>query len=747
MPTISGAQSGATIAYNAANQSYTITVGGGSQTFAPANSDAAQSTAQVTVYVKKNGSTTDSLTLTKPGTSGYFTYRYVGSAFWQRTVDGSSTISGSFDAIAYGVETSDAAVPRTGRADYAVALLGVETTPSDVFAITGTGITQVDFASGSLITHGTAEGVYSTASFSSEARLSGTTNTFSGDFRFVDFRWFNGTLSGRLYGPAGEELGATVAATDSSGMAMVGAITGRQQALGPENTSMKALTSNAFFSNDSALLNVTLQGSSGTNNAAQTFSSGSAARGSLVLNYDAELHAYTAIAPDRSKFFDPSNPAWGDSFIDTTRVSDLRDSPYATFTGLTYVKTGRWETETGTESGTAYRLQDVAYGLATGADALPRTGGASFAIGINGTAADADFVNLAAIAGFGYLTADFAAGTLDASGQMLFTEDYYMSGRAAKKLGGRFAMNGTISSSANQFAGSLSFDGLGTYAGSFNGRFYGPGAAELGGTFTASDGSGGFASGAFTGGRDSSAQPDVGLASLTAATGLTVTAVAPDASLADVTGVSYDPAIGGYRVSFNDSHLSGAPTYTALLGTATRDAVASNAGADVYRTTVNDLDVTATVNRPNADNPGLVLTYSSFATIRAPEPASPYNTDPRNGRYDLSFGIATSKQQMPLWGSATFTGIAQGTGKVKTNAYGRGSVPSTTSYYDVTGTSTITASGSISLNSFLAGFNGNSIGGTFYGPAAQEVGGRFATSQSDASDTLIELNGIFAAKR
>ncbi|WP_265104522.1 transferrin-binding protein-like solute binding protein [Sphingopyxis yananensis] len=776
-PTISAAQSAAKIAYNASNQSYTISAGGRSQTFAPSNIDAAQSTAQVTVYVKKNGSTTEALTLTKPGTSGLFTYRYVGSALWQRTVEGSSTISGNFDAIAYGVETPDAAVPRTGRADYAVALVGVETTPSGVFAVAGSGTTQVDFSTGAMITHGTAEGVYNNASFSSEAWLSSSGNAFSGNFRFNDFQSFNGTLDGRLYGPQGEELGASFAAKDGTGMAMVGTITGRQQPLAPENSSMKSLTSNAFFTNDSALMNVTLQGGSGTNNASQTFSAGSAARSSLLLNYDAERQAYTVIMPDRSRYFDPANPGTSsDQFVDTTPSHDLRGYPYATFTGLTYVKTRRWNIATGSGNSTSYRLQDVTYGLATDAGAVPRTGSANFAIGINGTAADSDFVNLAKITGFGYLTADFGAGTLDASGQMLFTEDYYMSGRRPKQLGGTFGITGTISSTENQLSGSLSFDGLGPYTGSFNGRFYGPDAAELGGTFTASDGSGGVASGTFAGGHDNSAQPDIGLASLTDVTDMTAIAVAPNASLAYVTGVSYDPAIGGYRISFRDTHLTGSPTYTALLGTATRDEVASNASADVYRTTVNDLDTTATVNRPHADNPGLVLTYSSFATIRASQPASPQNTDPRNGRYDISYGIATGKQQMPLSGSATYTGIALGTGKVTTNPYSGGSVPSTTTFYDVTGTSTIiadfgtqsitgrielvgtemggiatrnfdaiTARGNISLNGFSIGYS--SIKGTFYGPAAQEVGGSFNIIQNDMADTRTELNGIFAGKR
>ena len=84
--------------YDAPSKTYTMTTQGLSQSFAPGEIDAAQSNANVTVYKKVTGNTTDSLVLTKPGTSGPFNFKYVGGAFWQRTIQGASAINGNFVA-------------------------------------------------------------------------------------------------------------------------------------------------------------------------------------------------------------------------------------------------------------------------------------------------------------------------------------------------------------------------------------------------------------------------------------------------------------------------------------------------------------------------------------------------------------------------------------------------------------------------------------------------------------------------
>jgi hypothetical protein len=176
-----------TVAYDLASKGYTLTVGSRSLTFLPSDIDAAQSNAGVAVYVKRNGTTTDSLSLTKPGTAGRFTYEFVGGGFWQRTTDGAAAVSGSFDAFSYGKPTTDAAVPRTGRAEYAIDVLGVETVPNNVLGITGTGTTQIDFTTGDLTLKGTLTGTrFGTAGFGGGGKMSSTANAFTGGFGFVD---------------------------------------------------------------------------------------------------------------------------------------------------------------------------------------------------------------------------------------------------------------------------------------------------------------------------------------------------------------------------------------------------------------------------------------------------------------------------------------------------------------------------------------------------------------------------------
>ncbi len=104
------------VAYDAANGSYTVTSGSRSQSFRPTDKDAANSSAQLTVFQRTTGDVTDSLTLTNTGTSGAYRYQYVGGGFWQQTRRSNNAAAGTVDAFTYGVRTPATAVPRTGSA-------------------------------------------------------------------------------------------------------------------------------------------------------------------------------------------------------------------------------------------------------------------------------------------------------------------------------------------------------------------------------------------------------------------------------------------------------------------------------------------------------------------------------------------------------------------------------------------------------------------------------------------------------
>ena len=192
----------ASFARDATNQTYTMTVGAKSPSFGPASIDTALTNAAETVYQVKTGTTTtDSLTLTNPGTSGRFNYQYVGAALWQNTnVTSSTTGNGALYALTYGEPTPSAAVPKSGVGLYAIDVLGAQGSGGSVFGFTGTGTVAINLATDVLVISGTGNGP-----------LSGTgtltsSGSFSGDFTMAGG---NGAVTGRLYGPNAQEIGGS----------------------------------------------------------------------------------------------------------------------------------------------------------------------------------------------------------------------------------------------------------------------------------------------------------------------------------------------------------------------------------------------------------------------------------------------------------------------------------------------------------------------------------------------------------
>ncbi|MCW2395455.1 MULTISPECIES: transferrin-binding protein-like solute binding protein [unclassified Sphingobium] len=777
-PTVAATSASALVWYDKASNGYTIAVGGRSQTFLPENLDTSQSTATLSVYVKTSGPTTDSLTLTKAGISGRFTYRYVGSGFWQSTTTGAVVVSGSLDAFAYGAATPNGAVPRTGRSEYAVDLIGARTIGSTATGITGQGLTQVDFATGAIVTHGTAVTPFSAnAPFSSEARLSSSSNSFSGTFRIDDFGVFQGTLDGRFFGPNAQEIGAAVSAKTGLDI-MIGAIAGRGSTVTTANTTTKPLSVNDFFAADSARLTTTLQNYNGT--IGSGFSGSSSESSALIVNYAAASNDYTLIGTDHSQYFrarsDISFGSTQEALRDTTPRQTLDGYDYATFTNLRYVTSHRWRRSVGSGGLLDYRMEQFVFGINTPDASVPRTGLGGYAIGLSATVADADFSNLAYINGFGLLQADFATGSMTASGSTRIYGQEQINLLSYDGTG-TFNLNGIISSSTNSFTGSISFDGLGAYTGTHRGRFYGPNAEEIGAAFSATDGSGGTAVGTFAGGSDSAAIFAVPkISELTSPTDFAFSAVKPRSS-SMVTGetvqVSYDPATATYSLSFRDVHLTPSTTYVATLSSANRSAGASDDGFDVYQGAMNGVDYRATLLKPVAGNTVLALSYTSLAIVVDSRPSSPSFEE----RHYIAFGQQTDSVRMPRSGSAQYGGIALGFGRTKTNAF-NGVNPSVVTDYDLTGQASLTANfgtgslsssltlegtpvgggaatgfgnfannGSIAGAGFRLGNTGDMVAGRFFGGAAEEVGGTFEFSKTDSAGTLIDLGGVFAAKR
>lgn len=231
------------VRYDAASGGYTVThtdpatQQSRSQSFAPSSRDAAQSSASLDVYARTTGTTQESLALTRPGTSGPLTYRYVGGGVWQRVTTSGERADFSFDAFAYGVETAAADTPRTGAATFDVALIGALGSKSRLnpIALSGAGVLTTDFAGGTVTVTGTIIGtdtdILQTAfsnRFDGSGRIGSGTNGFTGSFEFVGASRVSGSMSGRFFGPAAEEVGASFSANDSFGDAAVGTIIGRR---------------------------------------------------------------------------------------------------------------------------------------------------------------------------------------------------------------------------------------------------------------------------------------------------------------------------------------------------------------------------------------------------------------------------------------------------------------------------------------------------------------------------------------
>lgn len=755
----------ATLEYRRPTGAYIFYSDGLTSTFEPGHIDPDLSSAGADVYVKTAGDVIDTLTLLKPGTSGPLHYEYVGAGFWQRTIIEDPTVSGRLTALIYGFKTPAASVPRTGHAEYNVDLIGSRTLFDGVIPLAGQGVAQIDFATGAVITHGLLNpevaGFPSRAYFSSEARLTSNGN-FTGNFRIEDFFTITADLQGSLFGPDAQEFGASFAGGYGAAT-VVGTLTGRRSSPTSPNADVGNPTVNSFYTGNAAKLTTQLQGSSGNNTGSQTFSNATVSAESLVVNYDANYRAYTLMAPDRSEYFlgSRSRGMVDERLQITTPRNTLYGAPYSVFTNLKSVGSQLWYRREGLGDSTRYTFEPFVFGYMTEFDAMPRTGSADYTIGLTGFAADNDFPNLAKLSGFGFLNADFATGRLTAEGQVRYSEDYQLSSsyRAGTRTG-RFSATAAISSALrNSFAGSMQFTGIGDYTGTVSGAFFGAHAGEVGASFSALDGLGGSLVGTFTGGLDpTGAARTPAIADLAAPTDLSLF---QNSTVSTIRNVRYDPASGSYTLNLTATGLSGGPVTTATIDPANRQTPAPSGAFDVYTTGMPNL--TARLLKTTGNDPALTFTYSSLASIES-TPAN--NTNTRANNY-VAFGIPTPLIGMPIGGTATYNGIAIGSGRTAGSVYELDGTASFlvdfqqqtyTSAFNLTGRDvvsgaltnhpTMRASGTIGANRLVSSSSSDGLGltGQFFGPDAKELGGSFGVLQP-AGSYMTEMSGAFLAKK
>lgn len=231
---------------------------------------------------------------------------------------------------------------------------------------------------------------------------------------------------------------------------------------------------------------------------------GPTGHGAALIEYDANTQSYTVTGTTLpASTFAPSNrvaASSGPVITSYQKSSGNRQENLALFNpgtantelALTYASYGALQTITDNGATLDVDTAFFTYGVLTTASDMPRTGSASYRTHIDGQFADNS--GAYSLSGTSSFAANFAAGTfafsMDPVGQNVVTG-------ALKGLGSH-NINGSIDR-GNQFNGNIgNSDPGGIYSSTLGGYFYGPAAAEIGGTFSLVGG-GGFGGGIVVG--------------------------------------------------------------------------------------------------------------------------------------------------------------------------------------------------------------------------------------------------------
>jgi hypothetical protein len=479
---ISGSSGGSTLTihYDAPSQSYTLTVDGRTQSFAPADIDTAHTDAGSTAYFKHDGVNLDHLTLFKTLPGQTHATQYVAQGFWQRNVVSGSRQDAQYSAFTYGIPSPASAIPRSGTAAYSIDTFGFASKPGqEPISFFGNGSFSVDFAAG----------VFSAQAFTTETklvsgnelvgggldlmatgRLSSSDGTFSGTAAYQgQLGIAGGPLAGRFYGPSAQELGASFAGTGADGLAVAGSFTGsRDTTLTPDNLTLTNLTHEQRFfarlaNNGTGVLDW---------QNAETFT---------YAPPTTNLYAGQFTSADKIASADPNFTAYRKTLTGPSASQDVRLELYKLGAGnselaLTYLSLGHWGTAIDYGAGPQPIDQYFVYGLATPEQFLAvRTGsahyqGVVYGIGDGGA-------TRYAITGSAHFDADFSAQS--------YSGGLSLSG--APKGGGGSVNFGSYDFSAGLASGQPLLAAItqsGQTLGQINPVFYGPNAQEIGAPFS-----------------------------------------------------------------------------------------------------------------------------------------------------------------------------------------------------------------------------------------------------------------------
>ena len=339
-----------------------------------------------------------------------------------------------------------------------------------------------------------------------------------------------------------------------------------------------------------------------------------------------------------------SSDAGGANTVNLTRIGAT------SLAGTRYVTGGTWLRQSGPPTALLTQLQAFTLGVRTSAADIPRTGVGSFGIVL--TAQNGFGGSLTQVDGSGLFTTDFGTGRWTVAGTT--------NGRGALPAGSVPTLQlGVFSGSGALLGGDLGFDGkifIG-FPGNTNnevvsGRFYGPGAAEVGASFGDRSLTGdSFFAGTFIGKRGTTAPVIETLSSL----------LGPGSVRFDQFSLRVDTSGAGLglppSVEFNggfESRVALDPAAQTIdfesgfaLGPTNKVAAESDTRFTVYRLS-GTTPVTYRIYNAGAGNQELPLDFVSFALAD------------RFGLSAIPFGLRSSFEHIPLSGRGTFDGVFYG---------------------------------------------------------------------------------------
>ncbi|MBB3858810.1 hypothetical protein GGQ88_000050 [Novosphingobium hassiacum] len=402
----------------------------------------------------------------------------------------------TFDGVFYGDALSAGSANRYGlrglatlTADFGALTIGGSFTAAATFQGTTTDLGRFTLANGRIgqyspnTPNGRPDNLFS-------ADISGTPGTI-------------GSVSGAFFGPAVQELGATVRlVTPGSGVTLLGqgVIVAKRGAVDSTpappsppaptplaNTSFDPLTRSDTFA-------ATVQSASAVYPGNGT-SPASPKTMPLTVRYDAATQSYTVMEGGASTTFAPGDKVASNRLADTFRTSGSSGNDTVQLTptgargaiGTRYVAGGIWSRDAKAGGVLSVLMRSFVFGIPTTISDIPTTGTASFGVVLNGVQPISETSpppHLSQVNGSGLFSVDWARATVSGNGAVYLRSAFSPTMPAP----GSFDYTGSIAN--GQLSGVLTIkDAVGSGpSGPANGMFYGPGAGEIGLSYSLTSG-------------------------------------------------------------------------------------------------------------------------------------------------------------------------------------------------------------------------------------------------------------------